>query len=47
MIGLKIYTNKLIGASYEPWYELNSTSLINAMRDKKKDLLEIIRNVRR
>tara|TARA_R110000824_G_scaffold55069_19_gene151799 strand:- start:4804 stop:5652 length:849 start_codon:yes stop_codon:yes gene_type:complete len=47
MIGLKIYTNKLIGASYEPWYELNGTPLINAMRDKKKDLLQIIRNVRR
>ena len=47
MIGLKVYTNKLIGSSYEPWYKRNGLALINTMRNKKEDLLELIRNVRR
>jgi len=47
MLGLKVYTNELIGASYEPWYDRNGLSLINTMRSKKEDLLELIRNVRR
>ena len=47
MLGLKVHTNELIGASYEPWYDRNGLSLINTMRNKKEDLLELIRNVRR
>ena len=47
MLGLKVITNELIGASYEPWYDRNGLSLINTMRNKKEDLLELIRNVRR
>ena len=47
MLGLKVHTNELIGASYEPWYDRNGLSLINTMRSKKEDLLELIRNVRR
>ncbi len=47
MMGLEVYTNELIGASYEPWYKENGLELINTMRNKKEDLLELIRNVRR
>jgi hypothetical protein len=46
MIGLKVYTNKLIGASYEPWYKRNGLALIDAMRNKKEDLINIIRKIK-
>ena len=47
MMGLEIHTNELIGASYEPWYNKNGLELINVMRNKKENLLKIIRDVRR
>ena len=47
MLGLEVETNQLIGASYEPWYEKNGLELINTMREKKENLLKIIRDVRR
>ena len=47
MLGLEVETNQLIGASYEPWYNKNGIDLISCMRDKKDNLLKIIRDVRR
>ena len=47
MLGLNVETNQLIGASYEPWYEKNGLELISTMKEKKEDLLKIIRNARR
>ena len=45
MLGLKVFTNELIGASYEPWYERDGLALTNTMRDKKNDLVNFIKNV--
>jgi hypothetical protein len=46
MMGLKTITNKLIGASYEEWYNLNGIELINKMRGKRKSLVDFIREVK-
>ena len=46
MMGLKTITNKLIGASYEEWYNLNGIELINEMRNKRKSLVDFIREIK-
>ena len=46
MMGLKTITNKLIGASYEEWYNLNGIELINEMRNKRKSLVDFIRGIK-
>mgnify|MGYP003112497961 FL=1 len=46
MLGLHVETNQLIGASYEPWYHKNGIDLINFMKNKKEDLVDIIRKIR-
>ena len=46
MLGLNVETNQLIGASYEPWYNKNGIDLINCMKNKKEDLLNIVRRIK-
>jgi hypothetical protein len=36
MLGVKVYINKMIGASYEDWFSLKGAELIEVMRDKKQ-----------
>ena len=38
MLGVKTYTNKLVGASYEDWFPLKGIDLIEIMRDKKQQV---------
>jgi len=47
MMGLKIITNKLVGASYEEWYNLNSADLTNKMRQKREGFADFISKIRR
>jgi len=47
MMGLKTITNKLIGASYEDWYNLNGIDLINKMKNKRETLTDFISEIRR
>jgi hypothetical protein len=46
MMGLDVVTNKLVGASYEPWYNLNGKEMINFMRKKRKDFRDFFRSIR-
>ena len=46
MMGLKTITNELVGASYEDWYNLNGIELINEMRNKRKSLVNFIREIK-
>ena len=47
MMGLKIITNKLFGASYEEWYNLNGTDLIYKMRQKREGFADFISEIKR
>tara|TARA_Y100000296_G_C5141308_1_gene241220 strand:- start:258 stop:1109 length:852 start_codon:yes stop_codon:yes gene_type:complete len=47
MMGLKVITNDLVGASYEEWYNLNGADLINKMRQKRKGFADFISKIRR
>jgi|TARA_B100000282_G_scaffold296836_1_gene280382 hypothetical protein len=39
MMGMKVITNKLVGASMEPWFKLKGKDLILFMKNKKNDIL--------
>lgn len=42
MLGCNVFTNRsLIGACYEDWYSLNGEELINKMRQKKIDAINL------
>ena len=47
MMGLKIITNKLIGASYEKWYRLNGKELRDYMENKRETFADFISEIRR
>ena len=47
MMGLKIITNKLIGASYEKWYNLNGKELRDYMKNKRENFADLISEIRR
>ena len=42
MMGLEIVSNDLIGASHESWYAKEGEELTNIMREKKKDLVNML-----
>ena len=44
MLGVKVYINKMIGASYEDWFSLKGAELIKVMQDKKLILKKQINN---
>ena len=42
MLGCKVFTNRcLIGACYEDWYSLSGNDLIEKMRQKKSDAIDL------
>jgi len=48
MLGCKVFTNRsLIGACYEDWYSLNGRDLIDKMRQKKADAIDLFHNLLR
>lgn len=42
MLNVEVITNKNIGACYEPWYDLNGLKLIEAMRDCRDKIINLI-----
>ena len=44
-MNIKVFITKLVGASHEPWFEKHGVELINFMREKKKEIYEIISKV--
>jgi hypothetical protein len=42
MCGMKVVTNKNVGATYEPWFELKGIDLINHMRNKRQQIPQIV-----
>jgi len=43
MLGVKVFTNKLVGATYEPWFQsVKGHDLINLMHSKKKKIKQVI-----
>jgi len=45
MMGCKVKTNTNIGAATEPWFQLNGKELIDAMREKRNFIPEMIENI--
>lgn len=45
MMGMKVITNSLVGASKEPWFELKGKELIQKMRDKRKEILNTVMEI--
>lgn len=42
MMGVVVITNKLVGATKEEWFSLKGKELIDYMRRKKKDIVELV-----
>ena len=42
MMGMKVVTNGLVGASHEDWFGLKGQQLIDRMRRKKKEILSLV-----
>lgn len=42
MMGMSVIVNKMIGATREPWYSLKGQELIGLMRDKKRDIKDVV-----
>lgn len=42
MMGIKVITNKNVGASYEPWFSLKGSDLINYMKNKREEIPKLI-----
>ena len=45
MMGVKVLTNKYVGATYEDWYKLTGKELVNKMKDKRKEILNNVLGV--
>lgn len=42
MMGMSVIVNKMIGATREPWYNLKGQELIGLMRDKKRNIKDVV-----
>jgi hypothetical protein len=42
MMGMKVITNKLVGATQESWFELKGLDLIEKMRAKREEIPELV-----
>jgi hypothetical protein len=42
MMGVQVHTTELLGASHEPWFNLQGTELIEVMRNKHDEIHNII-----
>jgi hypothetical protein len=45
MMGVNVRTNSLLGASHEPWFNLQGKELVDIMRNKHDEIHEIICNI--
>jgi len=45
MMGCSVITNNLVGATKESWYKLKGRPLINKMREKHKEITDLIERV--
>ena len=45
MMGVSIKTNSLVGAAYEPWFEMKGEKLIDYMINKRKEVLQTVINL--
>ena len=45
MMGIKVITSKLIGATSEPWFKLKGKELINLIRHKRKEIVDVVQEV--
>tara|TARA_R110002110_G_scaffold260534_1_gene476324 strand:+ start:419 stop:1282 length:864 start_codon:yes stop_codon:yes gene_type:complete len=44
MMGMKITVNKLVGATKEEWFSLKGKPLIDLMRQKRDDIVDLVEN---
>lgn len=42
MMDMKVVTNGLVGASHEDWFEMKGPALIDFMREKKKEIFNVV-----
>ena len=42
MMKAHVYTNELLGAAHEPWFNLEGKELIDLMRQRHQDVCDII-----
>lgn len=45
MMGVNVHVNSLLGASHEPWFNLQGKELVDVMRNKHDEIHQIICNV--
>ena len=45
MMNIKVITNKRVGASYEPWFDLKGEELIEVMMNKREEIIDKILEV--
>ena len=45
MLGCKVITNSLVGASKEPWFHLKGLELVDYMDNKRDEIVTIIENI--
>ncbi len=45
MMGMAVVTNQNVGATKEPWFHLKGEELIEAMRNKREEIPQIVRNI--
>ena len=45
MMGMSTITNNKIGATKEPWFEIKGAPLIEFMRNKRKEIVDIVENI--
>ena len=45
MMGMKVITNNLVGATREEWFELKGSSLVDVMTRKRETIVEAIKKV--
>ena len=45
MMGIKVITNKLVGATSEPWFKLKGKELVNLLRKKRKEIVDVVEEV--
>ena len=42
MMGMKVTVNKLVGATKEEWFDLKGKPLVDLMRQKRKDIVDLV-----
>ena len=45
MMGMAVVTNQNVGATKEPWFHLKGEELIEAMRNKREEIPQIVRDI--